>query len=46
MYASNMEKPLVLPVTSKNMKELTLERSPLHIAMWKILDFIQLPLNI
>jgi hypothetical protein len=31
MYVSNVEQLLVLPVTSKHMKEFTLERSPLHV---------------
>jgi hypothetical protein len=30
MYASNVEKPLVLPVTWKHMNMFTLEWSPLH----------------
>jgi hypothetical protein len=32
MYVSSVEKLLVFPVTSKYMKELTLERSPLHVS--------------
>jgi hypothetical protein len=30
MYASNVEKPLVLPVTSKNMNKFTLEQN-MHV---------------
>jgi hypothetical protein len=32
MYVSNVEKLLFVPVTSKNMGEFTLERSPLHVS--------------
>jgi hypothetical protein len=32
MYASNVGKPLVLPVTTKHMKEVTQERSSLHVS--------------
>jgi hypothetical protein len=32
MHVNNVEKLLVLPVPSKDMKELTLERSPLHVS--------------
>jgi hypothetical protein len=31
MYISSVEKLLVFPVPSKHTKELTLERSPLHV---------------
>jgi hypothetical protein len=32
MYVSSMEKLLVFLVTSKHMKELSVERSPLHVS--------------
>jgi hypothetical protein len=32
MYLSSVEKLVVLPVTSKHMKELTLDERPLHIS--------------
>jgi hypothetical protein len=32
MYVSSVEKLLVLPVTSKHMKEVTLERIPLYVS--------------